>query len=109
MNSDEIRNTNYEVTAYLREIAAQLADLNVNIKLMLPTGVELSQQATELYEAEDEILKEQNRQFQELVDSPTSEPDKYIRCSECAKKVDIPSLAKAEGRKTIICDSCIPF
>jgi hypothetical protein len=34
MTADEIRETNYGEVAYLREIAAQLAELNENIKLM---------------------------------------------------------------------------
>lgn len=34
MTADEIRETNYGEGAYLREIAAQLAELNENIKLM---------------------------------------------------------------------------
>ena len=34
MTADEIRETNYREAAYLREIAAQLAELNENIKLM---------------------------------------------------------------------------
>ena len=32
MTADEIRETNYGEVAYLREIAAQLADLNENLK-----------------------------------------------------------------------------
>jgi D-ribose pyranose/furanose isomerase RbsD len=34
LTADEIRETNYGEVAYLREIAAQLAELNENIKLM---------------------------------------------------------------------------
>jgi len=34
MTADEIRETNYGEVAYLREIAAQIAELNENIKLM---------------------------------------------------------------------------
>ena len=34
MTADEIRETNYREASYLREIAAQLAELNENIKLM---------------------------------------------------------------------------
>ena len=32
MTADEIRGTNYGEVAYLREIAAQLAELNANIR-----------------------------------------------------------------------------
>jgi D-ribose pyranose/furanose isomerase RbsD len=34
MTADEIRETNYGEASYLREIAAQIAELNENIKLM---------------------------------------------------------------------------
>jgi len=34
LTADEIRETNYREASYLREIAAQLAELHENIKLM---------------------------------------------------------------------------
>ena len=107
MTADEIRGTNYGEVAYLREIAAQLAELNQNIKLLRPVDEEMSVAATEAYEAEDEDLKEQKSQFQELLASPTSDPEKYVRCGECAKEVDRPDWVKIG--EIIICDNCIPF
>ena len=109
MTPNEIRESNYAVTSYLREIAAQLAELNQNIKLLRPieTEVEMYASTTEAYEAEDEDLKEQKRQFQELLASPTSDPDKYVRCYQCGKEVERPEYS--EIGETSICDDCIPF
>lgn len=112
MNSDEIRGTNYGEVSYLREIAAQLAELNQNIKLLRPQEepkdeVEITPEAAYAYEQEDESLKEQRIEFEELLKSPTSDPKKFVRCDTCGKEVDRPEWC--DIGENIICDQCIPF
>lgn len=91
----------------LAEIAAQLAELNQNIKLLAPSDEEIQHRAVELDIAEIEALTEEQRKHEELVNSPTSDPEKLVRCIDCGKEIPRPEHLPAG--KTYICDSCMPF
>jgi hypothetical protein len=96
----------YSVT-FLAEIAAQLADINQNIKLLAPSNEEIQHRAVELDIAEDERIKTQRAAHEALVNAPVSDPEKFTRCDWCAKEVPRPDGC-AVG-KTITCSDCVPF
>jgi hypothetical protein len=93
------------------EIAAQLSELNENIKLLAPEE-EVPESPEESYEhiyvADTEQIDEEKRKLAELLAQPVSDPEKFVRCSDCAKEIERPSWLEV-GKNTIICDSCIPF
>lgn len=91
----------------LAEIAAQLAELNQNIQLLAPSNQEIQHRAVELDIAEDEKITEEQRQHQDIVNSPTSDPEKFVRCIDCGK--EIPRPDHLHTGSTYICESCIPF
>lgn len=91
----------------LSEIAAQLAELNQNIKLLAPSDIEIQHRAVELDIAEIDQIKAQRAAHEALVNAPVSDPENFTRCDWCAKEVPRPDGC-AIG-KTITCVDCVPF
>lgn len=89
------------------EIAAQLAELNQNIKLLPPSKEEIQHRAVELDMEEEEQIREQRRRSTEVLHRPTRDPERFTRCSSCLKEVSRPEWC--EVGQLITCDDCIPF
>jgi RNA polymerase-binding transcription factor DksA len=117
MTANEIRGMSihhFPKAIFLQEIAAQLAELNEGIRQLVPARTD----APEPYDPsaqdrhEDELTAEEDRKSREIqdalhaeaVDRPTSDPQKFARCSWCTKEIPIPRVGQ-----TPICDECIPF
>ena len=113
MNSNEIRRKGGTVEFWLREIAAQLADLNEGIRLLVPKPSAPRPEEPQpcVTEEESERTPEQAETEQErhraAMAVPVSDPEKFTRCSACEKEVPRPEWS-AVGN-SIVCDDCIPF
>lgn len=58
-------------------------------------------------EADQATLEVRNRQvaLEELLKQPTSDPEKFVRCTWCGSEMEKP----APGVTTAVCDDCMPF
>ena len=113
MSSSEIRHKTGTVEFWLREIAAQLADLNEGVRLLVPKPSAPRPEEPQPCEAEEESewTPEQAQAEQErhraAMAVPVSDPEQFTRCAICEKEVPRPA-SFAVGESTI-CNDCIPF
>lgn len=71
------------------------------------TNQEIQHRAIEIEMEEDKKIAESRRKFEELLAQPTSDPEKFTRCTICGNEIPRPSHLPIG--ELSICDDCIPF
>lgn len=106
-NAHAVHSMEQHILGVLGEIAAQLAELNINIKRLSPTDEEVVSHAVDIEIAEDEEMTKAAQMFQEILSKPTSNPETMTRCIDCGVEMPRPSWCPKGTFST--CDSCFPF